>query len=141
MKKRIVLISISFVVLIGVIIGSVWTYRYYTAETRGKISEREKIQSAEFRIFSYEYFYNMIADIQSQEALYDIQYDLLQVLTPDDENYMKQQQTVAAIQAHVIRLKNQYNADVLKEGTRGQFKDSDLPDYIEPVCEYGRRTL
>ncbi len=126
-----VIVVFFFIVLIW---GFGTSFRYFTAEITGKVDQEVHVQSADFRIFAYEYFYDLYAEIRSAEARYLIQYELLQELEPGTRAHEYQQRTVAVLRQHIIVLKERYNADVRKEGTRGQFKAADLPSYIEPVA-------
>jgi len=138
MKKWVIL----GMVLVVVLIPAIWAIRYYTAPLRGVVKVQEAVQaSAEFRIFSYEHFYDLIAAINAEEAQYDSQWELLQTTEEEAESYSRIQRNLAAIKASIERFKRQYNADAAKEQTRGQFKDSELPFQIkvEPH-EYGERT-
>lgn len=129
------------IITLLVLFGGVMAFRYFTAEIRGIVPAEERIQSADFRIYSYEYFYNQLATVNAEEANYDAQYERLQTLVADTEEYNRVQRNLAAIKAHIERLKLQYNADARKEGTRGQFRATDLPHQIEiQPHEYGRRT-
>ena len=65
-----VLIITSVLIVVGLIVG-VWAYRYYTAETRGKIGAREQIQSSSSRISGYNHFFNLCASIQGHEGALD----------------------------------------------------------------------
>lgn len=140
MKKKVTLIILAAIVLICAIVGGVWGFRYLFAETGGKITAQEEIQSAEFRIFSYDHFFNLCAEIQSQQALYDSQYELLQLREQGTDTYDKQLTVLSVIKPHIASLIYQYNADADKEYTRGQFRASCLPERISTEShEYGRR--
>jgi len=141
MKKVIFGGIIIFLVIFLVLFGGIMAFRYFTAEIRGIVPAEERIQSADFRIYSYEYFYNQLATINAEEANYDAQYERLQTLTTESDEYNRVQRNLAAIKAHIERLKRQYNADSKKEGTRGQFRATDLPYQLDiQPHEYGRRT-
>ncbi len=129
-----VIVIIVFFLFIALVWGFATGFRYFTAEITGRVDEEVRVQSADFRIFAYEYFYDLYAEIRSAEARYLIQYELLQEMEPDTREHNYQQRTVAVLKQRIIELKEKYNADVRKEGTRGQFKATDLPSYIEPVA-------
>lgn len=117
--------SIALVVLI--IFGS-WAFRYYTADIRGQVEMQEEVMSGEFRMMSYNHFYNLYAEIQAYENQIENQKDLMEGTEGDELKRYKR---------NLLGLKNQrasavqkYNADVRKEGTRGQFVANDLPKKI-----------
>ena len=143
--KKVVLFVVMPVVLIIAIVVGVWAVRYYTAETRGKITATEEIQSAEFRIYSYDHFFDICGAIRTNEANLDLQTDILDGFVsagfgPGDDKYDKQMQNVAAQSRFLRRLKEDYNQDADKEGTRGQFKAECLPPEVSTDYEYGKET-
>lgn len=140
-KGKIVLMVVGVLLLFALIWGGVMGWRYYTASIVGKTGAQEEVQSADFRIYSYNHFYDSCAEIQKAEAAYDAQYDLLQSMEPGTDQYERQQRVVAVQKQWIEQLKHQYNADAEKEGTMGQFRANDLPSYINTEQhEYGRRT-
>lgn len=143
-KGKIAGYAILGVIILTIIIVGGWGFatgfKYFTAEKTGQAEAERQIQSAEFRIFSYEHFFNAIAEINSAKAEYDQQYDLLQTTDSGTDDYTRIQRNLAAIGAHIERLINQYNADAAKEETRGQFKTTSLPNHITlQPHEYGDR--
>ena len=130
MRKKIIITLIVLVILLipGITLG----VRYLSAPAVGIVEKQEKVQSADFRIFSYEHFYDMTVEIATAEQQYLSQKSKLELLDKDSESYTRTLSNIAALEAHIINLKNQYNADAAKEETVGLFKSNDLPDYIEP---------
>lgn len=103
-------------------------FRYFTADVRGQVDMQEEVMSGEFRQMSYEHFYNLYADIQSFEDQVRNQQEMVRTTEGDEQaRYRRNVNALMNQRAAVIR---QYNADVRKEGTRGQFLASDLPRSI-----------
>ena len=145
MKGKMVLYSIlGFVILTVLIVGS-WGmatgFKYFTAEKSGQAEAERQIQSAEFRIYSYNHFYDLLVAINSAEAQYDTQWELKEAQASDSTTYQKTLRNLAAIKAQIARLKVQYNADAEKEETIGQFRANNLPERVNTTShEYGNRT-
>lgn len=134
-------IIIGVIILVIGIVG-MFALRWATIPFFGALEQREQIQgSGDFRIHSYQHFFNLCRTIQEAESQYDNQYDLLKELKPSDENYSRQQRNVSVLKARIERLKQRYNGDAAQEETLSAFKNSDLPEKIEiGVHEYGHRT-
>ncbi len=145
MKGKTIRYSILGLLIVFALVVVIWGFstgfKYFTAEKSGQAEAEQQIQSAEFRIFSYQHFYDQLANINSAEATYDSQYDLLQATTKDTSDYSRIQRNLAASVAFIEQLKRQYNADAAKEETMGQFRASNLPSRITVVPhKYGSRT-
>ena len=135
---------LGFVVVTALIVGS-WGmatgFKYFTAEKSGQAEAERQIQSAEFRIYSYNHFYDMLVAINAAEAQYDSQWELKEVQSSDSETYQKTLRNLAAIKAQIAKLKAQYNADAEKEETIGQFKANNLPERVDVAPhKYENRT-
>ena len=128
-KKGVIIAVVAVLVIIAAIVIPL-TYSFMTAEVTGRVEAERQIQSADFRIYSYEYFFNACADINKAEIRYDTQYDVLQALTEGTDRYERQIRTVSVLYANIEQLKTDYNADAAMEGTRGQFRDTKLPSRI-----------
>lgn len=107
-----------------------WIIKYYTAEIRGKIDAKDKIESSEHRIYSYEYFHDMYGAIQSYETKIKAQKERLKHSETKEER--------ARIRSNIAGLKSQkrsaieeYNAEARKVKTKGKFRSDDLPKHIE----------
>lgn len=124
--KNIVLLSV--VILIGLIAAS-YTYRYYTAELRGKVSAKERIESANHRLYSYEYFYDLKASIDAYDAALDAQKEVLKSAETTSER-SRIRSNIAGIKAQKQRAIEKYNNDAKKVKTRGKFRSDDLPYQI-----------
>lgn len=126
---KIVLIVVGSILLILALSAGIWGFRYATAGVRGQIEAREEIQSADYRIYSYDHFYNLYANVQSYEDQIRNQRNLMETLE-DEEEIARYRQNVNALMNQRASVVRQYNADVRKEGTRGQFLADDLPRQI-----------
>ena len=131
-----VAITIGVLLLIVAIIVGIYFAVWHTAEPRGALSAREQIVAdADFRIFSYNYFFDQCEYIQSQQAKLDSNWSMLQALEESgkDDRYWKKYDEVTAITNTLEKGVNKYNVDSDKEGTRGQFKETCLADKISPL--------
>jgi hypothetical protein len=129
--KKIVLFSIlGLVVIIGILFFS-FGVRWITAPIEGRVGAREKVESAEHRLYAYEHFYNMYADIKAYDAQIEAQKALLKDLEKGSEHYNKINQNIAGIISQRARVVQEYNADARKVKTRAKFKADDLPYQID----------
>ena len=136
---KVVAAIIGALLLIVVIVVGVYFTVWHTAEPRGAISAREQIvANADFRIHSYDHFFDQCAYIQTQQAKLDNNYSALLAMEEagvnesDPDRYWKKYDEVTAITNILESGANNYNADSDKEGTRGQFKEVCLPDKVNP---------
>lgn len=116
------------IVLFGItfsIAAATFGLRVATAGLIGKGEAHIQTQSAEFRLYAYNHFFDVCAAVQANEGALDAQFESLTTATRDKDK--------ARINANIAGIKAQrqaniatYNADALK-WTRGQFRDSDLP--------------
>lgn len=130
MFKSIVLSILAFLVLMALVIGGTWTYKWYTAPIRGKIEMREQIQNKDHRRYSYEHFYDMYASHESYKDSLRAQKQVLDTADGNQENRVRQ--NIAALKSQMARVREEYNADSRKTKTAGQFKAWDLPKRLEP---------
>ena len=130
MFKGMVLSIIGFLVVMALVIGGTWAYKWYTAPIRGKIEMREQIQGKDFRRYSYEHFYDLYASYESYKDSLQAQYQVLETAEGNQENRVRQ--NIAALKSQMARVREEYNADSRKAKTAGQFKSWDLPKRLEP---------
>lgn len=130
MFKWIALSIISFLVLMALVIGGTWTYKWYTAPIRGKIEMREQIQNKDHRRYAYEHFYDLYASYESYKDSLQAQHQVLETADGNQENRVRQ--NIAALKSQMARVREEYNADSRKMKTAGQFKAWDLPKRLEP---------
>jgi hypothetical protein len=140
-KRKILGIPVLVIVVLFALIAIGLLFRFAIAPMVGWVEKQEIVHQGEFIVYSYDHFFDLCKKIRTAEAVYDEQWDILQCMNPRDENYYKQQQIVAAQVQHIQELKETYNADSAKEGTRGQWKANCLPEKLSTEkYEYGRRT-
>lgn len=123
-----VLITMGVILALVVLVAGGWAFRYYTADVRGQIEMQEEVMSGEFRQMSYDHFYNLYADIQAFEDQIRNQEEILE--TAEGEEAQRYRRNINALRNQRAAVIRQYNADVRKEGTRGQFRANDLPTSI-----------
>jgi hypothetical protein len=127
MKAKHVLLVVFSIVLLG--LGS-WGIRYLMAPIKGKVEAREHIESSDHRLYSYEHFYDMYAQIRSYETALSAQQEALEYAETSAER-QRIRANIAGIKAQRRRSIEKYNADAKKVKTRGKFKADDLPYQIE----------
>mgnify|MGYP006274476823 CR=1 FL=1 len=125
-------VGIGLIGILGLVllIGGGWAFRYYTAEMRGTIEAEEDIQSADYRVYSYDHFFNMYADIQAFDDQIKNQEELIETLT-DEEEIQRYRKNINALKNQKAAVVREYNADARREETAGQFRDDGLPYQIE----------
>lgn len=110
--------------LVALIVG-VYVIKWYTADVRGAVDQREKtLADGDYRIAQYDHFYDLCASIQAKESALDTN-DAREV-SADFSQGMKDANT-AALQNVRSSAIAQYNADSHKADTAAHFKASDLP--------------
>lgn len=128
-KGALIFIGVAFLI-VGLSVG-VFIMRVAFAPQIGQGEARITINSGDMRIGAYNHFFDLCASIQADEASINAQSDLL-TDTTDGNDASRITQNIAALQANRGRSIATYNADAAKDYTIGQFRDSDLPYYIQP---------
>ncbi|MGP4028392.1 hypothetical protein [Actinomadura sp. 3N407] len=100
-----------------------------TAPWRGAAEKREQIEgSGEYRIAAYDHFFDLCAQVQSDEAsMRNLRRELKSEPKPTDERAMQINASITALENNRAENINQYNADAAKKHTEGQFRSSGLP--------------
>lgn len=137
-RKRLVgetgfwIVLVSGVIVLLTLLGLGW--RYVLAEPKGKVQAREQIQSGSSRIAAYNHFFDLCAQVQSDEATIS---SLNQELTtgPSESRRGQIQASLTALRSARAEKINQYNADARKDYTIGQFRSSGLPYTLDPTAE------
>lgn len=102
-----------------------------TADYRGETDSIEKTRAdGDYRIASYETFFDQCAAIQSKQATIAQMEDELET-TDDPQRKAWLQNTLTGIRAGLNSDITRYNADAHKEDTQGHFRDSSLPYTID----------
>lgn len=121
----------AFLVL-ALLIGGVYAFRWFTADARGELDAREQIQAdGSFRIAAYNHFFDLCSAIQAQEDRASILQGELDDPNTTPERAAQVRASLSAIEAQRAEQVRGYNADASKDYTSGQFKDSDLPYEID----------
>ena len=127
------------IIVLLVLWGAVWGFRWITAGPKGALEARETILSGEFRVAAYQHFFNACAAIQGLEVSLDAQNDLLGQTTEAKER-RRVGANIAGITAELGRAVAKYNTDARKGYTEGQFRDLDLPFKLNTDYKKGERT-
>ena len=101
--------------------GLNYAYQWVAAPFVGELDQRKTVQSGEFRMYSYEHFYDLCASIQRKQRA---------LMAQEEVDNGRAAQNIAALKAQIQGDISQYNADARKEETMGQFKARDLPQHI-----------
>ena len=125
---------IGGIVLLALVVVAVFGIQWVTAEPRGKLDQRERtVANGQYRIANYDSFFNLCGSIQAKED----QIRNTEDRPTDNKNGTAGGFTESQKQSILLALENsraslirQYNADATKEGTAGQFRDSNLPYQI-----------
>jgi hypothetical protein len=125
------------VLLVAVIIlgvgGTVWNqfFRRTIAPIEGRTAQIEATQgNADFRIAAYDAFFDLCASIQAAEDV--IENQEAELLTASGDRIDQINGNLVAQNNRRDTLVREYNQDVRKEATSGQFRASGLPAYIDP---------
>lgn len=118
---------ISFIViaLIMMYLSSIF-WRPIFAPIEGRVRQTEITNSGRYRIYSYDHFFHLKADIEAYEDQIDQQRRLLDTLK-DEGLRQVYRQSISGLMAQRSSRVRQYNNDVMREGTRGQFLADNLP--------------
>jgi len=115
-----------FLVMWLVVIG-IWGFGVATAGLYGRGEAIKQIQSDNFRIGAYQYFFNQCASIQGLEGKIDELTIQLSLLEPGTRSYDYTLCSLTGVKGFRHEAIAKYNQDALKDYTEGQFRDSDLP--------------
>jgi hypothetical protein len=121
-------IAVRVVLAIGLLFGALYGLTYAwtqftmdTAERRGEASKQEQVEaSGSYRVAQHDWFYNMCGDIKAKQQ---------NVQLMKDSGYGKQE--VAANQAQLNEMVNDYNTKAANNYTSGQFKADELPYQVD----------
>ncbi|MFG2243756.1 hypothetical protein [Spirillospora sp. NPDC048823] len=100
-----------------------------TAPWRGAAEQRERIEgSGDYRIAAYDHFFDLCAQVQSDEAsIRNLRRELKSEPKPTDQRVLQINASITALQNNRAENINQYNADAAKKHTEGRFRSSGLP--------------
>ncbi|MBM7598211.1 hypothetical protein JOC34_000568 [Virgibacillus halotolerans] len=142
--KKATLITITSLLAIAVLfLVSVYGFGFLqreTADFRGETGQIEDTKAnSDYRIASYDSFYDSCASVQSIESkIVNMQDELEETDEVQRETVLKT--SITAAKNKRAELISSYNADARKEATQGQFRASDLPYELneneeETICE------
>jgi hypothetical protein len=127
----------ALVLVVGLVVGAMWLFGFgwfsnATADFRGEVDKKNRVEgSGAYRIAAYDHFFDLCAAVQTDEAtLLQIEKEL-EDANPD----LLRRNQIAITRGAIARARaekiNTYNADAAKGYTRGQFRDSGLPDRLD----------
>ncbi len=143
MKKTILGAITSLLLVAALFLVAVYGFGFLqreTADFRGETGQIEQTKAnSDYRIASYDHFYDSCASIQSIESKISNMEDELDEID-DSQREIVLNTSITASKNKRAELINSYNADARKEATQGQFRSSDLPYQIneseeETICE------
>lgn len=126
--KRWSFIALGGLVVLVLLQIALLTWRYYTADIRGKVGAEVKITGADRRLYNYEHFFNLCATIQGHEYTLYVHRETLSTL--EGKEAERTRTVIASIAAERGRQIAQYNADAQKHYTMARFKDEQLPPQL-----------
>ncbi|MDQ0298487.1 aspartate oxidase [Salibacterium salarium] len=142
MKKIIIILIGSLLAVAVLFLVAVYGFGFLqrsTADFRGETGQIEQTEAdSDYRIASYDRFYDTCAGIQSLESKIENMEDELET-TDSQQRKTVLNTSITASENKRVELIDSYNADARKESTRGKFRASDLPYEInknkeETVC-------
>ncbi|WP_433475260.1 hypothetical protein ACQPZP_42475 [Spirillospora sp. CA-142024] len=130
-----VVLTVGVVTLVvSLILGLMYVFGWgffaqVTAPWRGAAEKREQVEgSGTYRIAAYDHFFDLCAQVQSDEAsIRNLRRELTSEPKPGDERAMQINASITALENNRAENINQYNADAAKKYTEGQFRSSGLP--------------
>jgi predicted Zn-dependent peptidase len=137
--RGLLIAAISIAVLLA--FATMWLFGWgffsrETADFRGQTDQVEQISAdADYRIATYEQFFDLCAAVQTKEA--ELAAAQAELALEGLSDYRRQQlnANVTAITAARAELINQYNADAAKADTAANFRSSDLPYSLDIESE------
>lgn len=137
----IVLLSLlGIVVIFLVVVYGFGFLQRGTADFRGETGQIEQTKAnSNYRIASYDDFYDSCASVQSIEGkIRNMEKELES--DASEQRVTVLNTSITASKNKRVELITSYNADARKEATRGQFRSSDLPYELdenkeETICE------
>lgn len=125
---------IGAIVLWIAIASAVWGFGVATAGIYGRGEAQKEVQSKDFRLEAYHYFFNQCASIQGLEGKIDELTVQLEQLEPGTRTYDYTLSSLTGVKGLRHEAIRKYNQDALT-WTKGQFRDNDLP-YEIPDTNY-----
>jgi hypothetical protein len=126
------LVLVVVLVLSAMAVFGFGLFQRGTAEFRGKTGQIERTKAdPNFRIASYEHFYDLCVAVQADEGTISSLKE--ELTTKPSQNRVEQiNASMTALRASRFEKISQYNADARKTDTQGNFRASDLPYQLSP---------
>ncbi len=121
------IIIFAFIIAIGV---ASYGISWVAAPFQGMLEKRQEVQSGDFRLYSYEHFYDMYASAKAYTQKIENQKIRLEN-TEDKEERRKIRRNLNGLRNKRTEVIQEYNSDARKEESRGQFRAKDLPYKLE----------
>ena len=128
LKVGIVALAVALILAVMYVFG--WGFfAKTTAPWRGEVGKHERVEgNADYRIAAYDHFFDLCAQVQSDEAsIGGLRRELKADPRPTDERATQINASITALESNRAANINQYNADAAKQYTEGQFRSSGLP--------------
>lgn len=126
-----IIIAVLVITILWVAVAtSVWGLRVATAGIYGRGEAIREIQSVEFRLEAYQYFFSQYASIKGLEGKIDELTVQLGQMEPGTREYNYTLSSLAGVKGLRHEAIQKYNADAQRNYTQGQFRDKDLPFQI-----------
>lgn len=128
-------------IVIFLLVGLVGVYGFgwftdATANRQGRTQQEQQVNgNGNYRIQAYDHFFNLCAQVQTDEASISNAEDELRTTT-DPTRKATLPATILALKNNRAGDINQYNADAAKAGTLGQFRSSNLPYQLDITQEH-----
>lgn len=124
---KVVGLILLIVFVVGGISAGVWAFRVATAPIVGAGNQRIEVNDADYRIEAYDRFFNLCSQVAADKQRISSLEQELEVADPDSDRREQIFASMTAIRNGIAENVEQYNVDAAKEGTRGQFRASELP--------------
>lgn len=121
---------VGALIALGLVISAVgYGVGWFSAPYKGKLEARKTINSGSFRIAAYNHFFDACAGIQGEMGQLAAQQQALKTAIGDDIGRV--QANIAGLEGELAGDVADYNADVGKSYTIGQFRSAGLPFRID----------
>lgn len=121
--------------LVGTVMFATGTFQRLTAEWRGETEAIEQTEgSGGFQVATYEAFFNLCAQVQTQEASIKALEEERDTTNPSDFRLQQINTSITALRNARAEMINEYNADAASKH-KEDFMDSDLPPSLDINAE------
>jgi hypothetical protein len=133
--------------VVGLVLGFMYVFGWgffaqTTAPWRGYTQQREQVEgSGSYRIAAYNHFFDLCAQVQSNESsIRNLRRELTSKPAPSEARALQINASITALENSRSGNIYQYNADAAKSYTVGQFRGSGLPYRLDPSAKETRCT-